>query len=56
MFLTSMSNPAHEEHDRLRDWYGGRYNPDDIGERFTRRAVAIRRQAGKHVYEKSRPQ
>lgn len=59
MFLDAMADPAHAEHERLRDWYGGPYNPDDIDERFTRRAVAaiaIRRRAGKLAYEKSRPQ
>ncbi|HJO63795.1 MAG TPA: hypothetical protein QF469_00495, partial [Sphingomonas sanguinis] len=50
---------SHEEHDRLREWYGGPYNADDIDERFTRRAVAaiaIRRHAGKLAYQKSRAQ
>ena len=45
--------------DRLREWYGGPYNPDDIDERFIRRAVAaiaIRRHAGKLAYQKSRAQ
>ncbi|WP_242095735.1 plasmid pRiA4b ORF-3 family protein [Sphingomonas sp. CROZ-RG-20F-R02-07] len=59
LFLNAMADPAHEEHDRLREWYGGPYNPDDIDERFTRRAVAaiaIRRHAGKLAYQKSRPQ
>nr|WP_241212621.1 plasmid pRiA4b ORF-3 family protein [Sphingomonas sp. ABOLG] len=58
MFLKAMGDPTHEEHDRLRDWYGGPYNPDDIDERFTRHAVAaiaIRRHAGKVAYQKSRP-
>ncbi|WP_156679329.1 plasmid pRiA4b ORF-3 family protein [Sphingomonas profundi] len=57
MFLEAMGDPTHEEHDRLRDWHGGPYNPDDIDERFTRRAVAaiaIRRHAGKVAYQKSR--
>lgn len=54
MFLDAMADPAHEEHDRLREWYGGPYNPDDIDERFTRRAVvAIRRHAGKVAYQNS---
>ena len=59
MFLDAMADPDHEDHGRLRDWYGGPYNPDDIDERFTRRAVAaiaIRRHAGKLAYQKSRPQ
>jgi len=37
IFLDTMANPEHEEHDRLREWYGGPYNADDIDERFTRR-------------------
>lgn len=40
IFLDAMANPAHEEHDGLREWYGGPCNADDIDERFTRRAVA----------------
>lgn len=40
MFLGAMADPTHEEHDSLREWYGGPYNADDIDERFTRRAVA----------------
>lgn len=59
MFLDAMADPAHEDHDRLREWYGGSYNPDDIDERFTRRAlatIAMRRHAGKVAYQKSRPQ
>ena len=48
-----MANPAHEERERLREWYAGPYNADDIDERFTRRAVAaiaICRHAGKVAY------
>lgn len=58
LFLDAMAEPAHEDHDRLRDWYGGPYNAEDIDERFTRRAVAaiaIRRHAGKLAYQKNRP-
>lgn len=47
MFLDAMADPNYEEHDSLREWYGGPYNADDIDERFTRRAaIAIRRYAG----------
>lgn len=56
IFLDAMADPAHEEHGRLREWYGGPYNADDIDERFTRRAVAaiaIRRHAGKVAYQNS---
>jgi len=59
MFLDAMANPAHEDHNRLRDWHGGPYDPDDIGERSIRRAVAaiaIRRHTGKLAYERSRLQ
>jgi hypothetical protein len=46
--------------ERLRNWYGDPYNPNDVDERFTRRAVAAitirRRHAGKAAYQKSRPQ
>ena len=57
MFLDAMADPNHEEHDHLREWYGGPYNAHDIDERFTRRAVAaiaIRRHAGKLASQKSR--
>jgi hypothetical protein len=56
MFLDAVTSPDHGDHDRLRDWYGGPYNSEDIDERFTRRAVvviAIRRQAGRAAYGKS---
>jgi len=61
MFLDAMADPGHQEHDRLREWYGAPYNVDDIDERFTRRAVAaiaiaIRRHAGKRAYQKSHTQ
>jgi hypothetical protein len=57
LFLDAMSDPAHEEHQQLRQWYGGAFDPDDIDEPATKRAVAaiaIRRHAGKVAYEKSR--
>jgi len=56
MFLDAMANPANEEHDRLREWYGGPYNADDIDEPLARRAVAAianRRHAGKVAYQNS---
>lgn len=59
IFLDAIADPSHEEHDRLREWYGGPYNADDIDERFTRHAVAAiatRRHAGKLAYQKSRAQ
>lgn len=57
LFLKAMSNSAHEEHQQLRRWYGGLFDPDDIDELAVRRAVAaiaIRRHIGKASYEKSR--
>ncbi|HJO63836.1 MAG TPA: plasmid pRiA4b ORF-3 family protein [Sphingomonas sanguinis] len=59
MFLDARADPSHEDHDRLREWYGTPYHAADIDERFTRRAVAaiaIRRHAGKLTYQKSRAQ
>jgi hypothetical protein len=59
LFLDAMADPAHEEHARLHEWYGGPYKPDDMDERAARRAVAqiaIRRHAGKTGYQKSRDQ
>jgi len=57
LFVDAMSDPAHEEHKQLRRWHGGTFQPDDIDELATRRAVgaiANRRHAGKDAYEKSR--
>ena len=56
--LDALADPAHEDHDHLRDWFGGPYNPDDNDKRFIMRAglaIALRRHAGKVVYQKSRP-
>jgi hypothetical protein len=57
MFLEAMADPTHESHDELVRWYGGRFDPDDMGELATSRAVAaiaIRRHAGKAANLKSR--
>ncbi|MES3154920.1 plasmid pRiA4b ORF-3 family protein [Sphingomonas faeni] len=57
LFLDAMSDPAHGEHQQLRQWYGGPFDPDDIDELAIKRAVAaiaIRRHVGKAAYEKSR--
>lgn len=57
LFVDAMSDPAHEEHKQLRRWHGGPFQPDNIDELATRRAVAAianRRHAGKAAYEKSR--
>jgi hypothetical protein len=55
LFIEAMANPKHKEHRRLREWYGGPYNRDDIDERFTRRAIgqiANRRYASKIAFQK----
>jgi len=38
-FLEAVSDPAHEEHDRMLTWYGRFYDPDDIDERRVRRVI-----------------
>jgi hypothetical protein len=56
LFIKAMSNPDHEEHQQLRQWYGGPFDPGNIDELVAKRAVAavaIRRHAGKEAYEKS---
>lgn len=45
-FLEADSNPRHREHRRLLEWYGGRYDPNDIDEPSLRSrldAIAKRR-------------
>lgn len=57
LFLEAMSDPAHGEHQQLRQWYGGPFDPDDIDKLATKRAVAAiatRRHAGKAAFDKSR--
>lgn len=57
LFLDAISDPAHEEHQQLRGWYGGPFEPENIDELATKRAVAaiaIRRHAGKVTYAKRR--
>ena len=57
LFLDAMSDPAHEEHSRLLEWYGKPFDPGDIDEPAAERAVAAiakRRLAGKAAFEKSR--
>ena len=56
-FLEAMSDVAHEEHQQLRQWYGGPFDPLDVNELAAKRAVAaiaIRRYASKVAYETSR--
>lgn len=33
----SSRTQTHKDYDRLRDWYGGPYKPDDADQRSTRR-------------------
>jgi hypothetical protein len=35
-FLEAMTAPSHEEHGRMREWYGAQFDPDDIDERHVR--------------------
>ena len=28
-FLEAMADPEHEEHDRMLEWYGGKFDPDE---------------------------
>ena len=55
LFLDAMADPAHEDYAHLRQWYGSPFDPDDIDEPKTERAVAdiaTRRQDGKAAYAK----
>jgi len=54
-FLDAMADPKHEEHQEVLEWYGGRFDPDDIDESITKRRVgmiAVRRAAGKASWAK----
>jgi hypothetical protein len=56
-FLDAMTKPHHPEHQRLTDWYGGSFDPDDlnlpvISERIGK--LAKQRALGKAGYAKSR--
>lgn len=56
-FIEAMNDPAHREHQHLRQWHGGPFDRDDLDVLAAKRAVAaiaIRRYAGKAAYEKSR--
>jgi hypothetical protein len=56
-FVEAMVNPRHSEHRNLLKWYGGPYDPDDMGLldlRLRLGVIAKRRQAGKAAYAKSR--
>lgn len=56
-FLIAMSKPRHVQHRKVVDWYGGRFEPNDIGvdtinERIAK--LARRRTLGKAGFAKSR--
>lgn len=56
-FLIAMSKPRHAQHRKVVDWYGGRFEPNDIGvdtinERIAK--LARRRALGKAGFAKSR--
>lgn len=54
-FIEAISKPRHREHKRLLEWYGGPYDPDDIGALAIRLRIgdiAKRRHAGKVAYQK----
>lgn len=38
-FLEAVTDPAHEDHERLLTWCGGSFDPDDIDERHVRMIV-----------------
>lgn len=40
LFLDAMNDPQHEEHERLREWYGGLFAADDVGQDIAQRRVA----------------
>lgn len=55
-FLTAMATPRHAQHREVVDWYGGRFEPDDIGldtinDRMAK--LARRRTLGKAGFAKS---
>ena len=56
-FLEGMAKPRHQEHQRLLEWYGGPYDPDDIDLPMIASHIgqlARRRTLGRAAYEKSR--
>ena len=38
-FLETMSDPEHDEHDRMVEWYGKRFDPEDIDEHWIRMII-----------------
>lgn len=54
-FIEAVTNPRHREHRQMVEWYGGPYDPDDIGLfelRLRLGQIAKRRHAGKAAYAK----
>jgi hypothetical protein len=54
-FLKAATNPRHRRHTEVIDWYGGPYDPDDIGESAVRlriARIAQRRRARKRSCDK----
>lgn len=57
-FLKAVRNPRHREHRRMIDWYGGPYDPDEIGLRELDRrlgAIAQRRHTGRLAAQRRVP-
>ena len=56
-FLEAMASLRHQEHKRMRDWYGGLYDPEDIDAPVIASRIsqlARRRTLGRAAYEKSK--
>jgi hypothetical protein len=56
-FLDAMTKPRHPEHQRLTEWYGGSFDPDDLNLRVISGRIsklARRRALGKAGFAKSR--
>lgn len=56
-FLEAMLDPNHQDHARMREWHGGRFDPGDADLAVRASLVerlAARRRAGMEGYEKSR--
>jgi hypothetical protein len=54
-FLKAATNPRHRRHKEVIAWYGGAYDPDDIGDlavRLRMGRIAKRRRAGERAYAK----
>lgn len=52
-----MADPADPEHDNIKTWYGGSFEPDDISPAIINERLgklARRRTMGKAAFEKSR--